>query len=67
MTVDQLRAALESAPGHLVVGAPDQDGEICQIQFAGVISDDFLGMPYFLVRPNGGFPVFGDEIPYPPR
>jgi hypothetical protein len=55
MTVAELRAALAGLDGDMLVGVPDQDDTVCEVQFAGVTSnpDGF----YFLLRANGGYPL----------
>lgn len=60
MTVGDLRGLLEDVDGDLLVGTEDQDGVTCEIQFAGVVSDDKGRGQYFFIRANGGFPLFGD-------
>jgi hypothetical protein len=56
MTVNDLRRALVGLPGTLLIGAEDQDGTLCEVQIAQVLSCS--AGQYFLLRANGGFPLF---------
>jgi hypothetical protein len=55
MTVKELADILASAPPETLIGAEDQDGTTCEIQFAGLTNSK--KRQYFLIRANGGFPL----------
>lgn len=57
MTVKELIAALTDCPEDMLIGAQDQNDETCEVQFAGVISDQ-MGRQYFMIRANGGYTLF---------
>jgi hypothetical protein len=58
MTVAELRKCLEDVPGEMLVGAEDADGMVCEIQSAGITSDEFSGTQFFHIHPNGGYYLF---------
>lgn len=61
MTVEELRRLLENVPNNLLVGAPDEDGVISEIQSAGVTSDCRHGDKFFYIHPNGDYPLFEEN------
>jgi hypothetical protein len=58
VTVDELRNIMSQVDGNLLVVAEDADGCVCEIQFAGVTSDDLGRGQFFFIRANGGFYLF---------
>jgi hypothetical protein len=60
MTVGELRDLIKDVPDELLVGTDDADGIVCEIQFAGITSDYSTSQQYFLIHPNGGYPIFQD-------
>jgi hypothetical protein len=63
MTVAELRKALEGLPDFLLIGTCDQDDVTCEVQVAQEVSDAGSGKSFFLIRANGGFPLFPDYGP----
>jgi hypothetical protein len=62
-TVGELRNALAGLPSDMKLGVSDVDGEITELQFAGVMSHEMTGEQYFLIVPNGGYYLFPEEDP----
>lgn len=58
MTVGELKKRIGDLPDEMLVGAEDSNGVTCEIQFAGVVSDDWSGIQHLLIRANGGYRLF---------
>ena len=61
MTVAELRKALEGLPDEMRVGVVDADEKEAEIQFLGATSHYVTGEMYFLIVPNAGYPLFGEQ------
>lgn len=58
MTIAELRAITADVDGEMLIGVPDQDDTICEVQTATVVSSAEGYGQYFLIRANGGYPLF---------
>jgi hypothetical protein len=59
MTIGELEALLHACDDKsALVGACDDDDALCEVQIAALMSHHETGEQYFLIRANGGYPLF---------